>query len=65
MRKVADELGISPATFTPETLASFKFRMSVDRILNHRDATANIPHRYDRPILTSPASETANLLVKF
>jgi hypothetical protein len=55
----------SPIAFTPETLASFKFRLSVDRLLNHGDATANIPHRYDRPILTSPDSDKLNLLVEF
>ena len=52
----------SPIAFTPETLSGFNFRMELDRILSHGDATANIPHRYDRQILTTfSATDAANL----
>lgn len=55
----------SPLAFTPDTLANFRFRLSADRILNHGDATANIPHRYDRPVLTATPSDVINLTVEF
>jgi hypothetical protein len=54
----------SPIAFTPETLSGFNFRLELDRILSHGDATANIPHRYDRQILsTFSATDAANLVL--
>lgn len=55
----------TPVSFTAETLGTFRFRIGMDRILNHADATAPIPHRYDRLALTAGSSDTGNLIVEF
>src|SRR5690606_33269984 len=55
----------TPLDFTPDTLGSIRFRLSADRILNQGDATANIPHRYDRPILNTATTDSVSWMLEF
>jgi hypothetical protein len=55
----------TPLAFTADTIGSFKFRLTMGRILNHADAAASIPHRYDRLALTVGSADTGNLIVGF